>query len=183
MGQLSTTTPHQKWQKIQCNTENYVPVVVPGLSRGSFRSTASTSPASLPQDTADDKSRNNTTSKCQHSGSGRPVAGSCRNTTKLKIRTPYPHRETCCEICHSGQRSSQKIYKMKECRHQGTHPQALLMIQIRNVPQKRYRESTVSLLTSRKSEIAKYATEPRLQGLLAGNALVMQYLEQKTLVT
>ena len=32
-------------------------------------------------------------------------------------------------------------------------------------------------------ENAKYARDPRLQGLLAGNAPVKQYLEQKTLVT
>ena len=35
-------------------------------------------------------------------------------------------------------------------------------------------------VVSRKHEIAKYAREPRLQGLLAGNALVMQYFEPKT---
>ena len=40
-------------------------------------------------------------------------------------------------------------------------------------------ESTVSLLTSRKTEIAKYAREPRSQGLFAGSALVMQYFVQK----
>ena len=57
------------------------------------------------------------------------------------------------------------------------------MIQIRNVLQKWYRGSTVSLVTSRKTEIAMYAKEHRLQGLLAGNALVMQYIVQKTLVT
>ena len=31
--------------------------------------------------------------------------------------------------------------------------------------------------------MAKCAREPRLKGLLGGNAPVMQYLEQKTLVT
>ena len=31
-------------RNIQCNTENYVPIVVPGLSTGSFSSTASTPP-------------------------------------------------------------------------------------------------------------------------------------------
>ena len=45
------------------------------------------------------------------------------------------------------------------------------------------RKHEVFLLTSRKTEIAKYAREPTLQGLFAGNTLVKQYFEQKTLVT
>ena len=71
----------------------------------------------------------------------------------------------------------------RERQHQGTHPQALLVNQIRNLQEKWYRRNTVFLLTSRNTEIAKYGREPRLQGLLARNALVMQYVEQKTLVT
>ena len=57
------------------------------------------------------------------------------------------------------------------------------MNQIRNLHEKWYRGNTLSLLTSRKTEIAKYAREPRLQGFLPGTALEKQYLEQKTLVT
>ena len=72
---------------------------------------------------------------------------------------------------------------MKEREHQGTHRQAPLMIQIRNVLQMWHSGSTVFILTSQMTEIAKCAREPRVQGLLAGNALVKQYLEQKTLVT
>ena len=55
--------------------------------------------------------------------------------------------------------------------------------QIRNVLRKWHQRSTVFLLTSRKTTIAKYAREPRSQGLLAGRALAQQYLEQKILVT
>ena len=62
------------------------------------------------------------------------------------------------------------------CQHQGTHPQTLLKIQIRNVLPKWYRGSAVIVLTSQKTEIAKSARAPRLQGLLAGSALAMQYL-------
>ena len=43
--------------------------------------------------------------------------------------------------------------------------------------------STVFSLTSRRTEIAKYATGPRLQGLLAESALAQPYLEQEILVT
>ena len=43
--------------------------------------------------------------------------------------------------------------------------------------------STVFVLTSQKTEIAKYACEPKLQGFPAEDALAKQYLEQKSLVT
>ena len=50
-------------------------------------------------------------------------------------------------------------------------------------PAKVVSRKKVSLLTSRKIEIAKYAREARSQGLLARSALVMQYLEQKSSAT
>ena len=43
------TTSHKYGRRIQCNTENTVPIVVPGLSTVSSSSTTPTSPASLPQ--------------------------------------------------------------------------------------------------------------------------------------
>ena len=46
-------------------------------------------------------------------------------------------------------------------------------------PKKWHPGSAVFLLTSRKIEIAKYACEPRWQGLLAEDALAKQYTEQK----
>ena len=50
--------PHltQNGRNIRCNTENYVPIVVPGLSTGASISTASASLTSLPQDSAEDSS-------------------------------------------------------------------------------------------------------------------------------
>ena len=56
----------------------------------------------------------------------------------------------------------------------GTHSRVLLVNQ---------RASTVFILTSRRTKIAKYASEPRLRGLLAEHALAQPYLEQKVLVT
>ena len=49
-------TKIQKDRNVQCNTENYVPLVVPGQSTVSSSSSASASLASLPQDTSDDSS-------------------------------------------------------------------------------------------------------------------------------
>ena len=57
---------------VQCNTENLVPIVVPGLSTGSSSTTASASPVSLPQDTSDDSSSPATT---RRGGTSIPVLG------------------------------------------------------------------------------------------------------------
>ena len=97
-------------QQCTCNTENCVPIVVAGLSTGSSCSTASTSPTSLPQDTSVDSS--SSPAKTRRRSTSLPVLGNqLRDPTEIqdtKIRTPYRYRETCCEICQSGQ-SSQKI--------------------------------------------------------------------------
>ena len=44
-----TTTP-ERGRRIKCSTENYVPIVDPGLSTGSSSSATPTSPASVPQE-------------------------------------------------------------------------------------------------------------------------------------
>ena len=44
-------------RRIQCKTENYAPIVVPGLATGSSSSSTSTSPTSSPQDTVSSTSR------------------------------------------------------------------------------------------------------------------------------
>ena len=68
-----------------------------------------------------------------------------------------------CEIFLNGWRSSQMILRTKK------RPCALsfLRTQIRNVPRKWYqsRGSTVFSVTSQKTEIAKYACEPKLRRL------------------
>ena len=70
---------------------------------------------------------------------------------------------------------------LEECQHRRMHPQALLVNQIRNLQETWYRASTVFLLTSRRTENAKYARGPRSLGLLAEH--VVQYNEQKNAVT
>ena len=52
------------------------------------------------------------------------------------------------------------------------------MTQIRNVLQKWHSESTVFILASQKTGIAKHACA---KGSLAGNALAKQHLEQKSI--
>ena len=64
------------------------------------------------------------------------------------------------------------ISKIQTCRH----PHTLLMTQVRNVLRKWHPGSTVFVLTSQKTEMAKSASEQILRGLLAGSALAKQYL-------
>ena len=53
LDQWPETTTEQRWQRrIKCNTANYVPIVVPGLSTGSSSSATPTSPTSLSQESA-----------------------------------------------------------------------------------------------------------------------------------
>ena len=65
------------------------------------------------------------------------------------------------------------------------HPHTFLRTQIRNGLRIRYQNqgSTVFVLTSQKTEIAKSACEPKWQGLLTEDALGKLHLEQKSLVT
>ena len=93
--------------------------------------------------------------------------------------TTIKQREIDCATSRSGWRSSQRISKIQKRQHS----QTLLMTQIRNVPRMWHPGSTVFIFTSQKTDIAKSASEPRLQGLLAGSELVKQYLGQNNLVT
>ena len=64
-------------RRIQCITDNYVPIAAPRLSTGSSSSTTSTSPTPLPQDlTAEESTPSpaSTTWKNTQSSFGRPVA-------------------------------------------------------------------------------------------------------------
>ena len=61
---------------------------------------------------------------------------------------------------------------MKVFQPVGTHPRVLLVNQLQSRDQKWYRESTVCLLISRRTEIATSAWEPKLHGLFAEDVLV-----------
>ena len=65
------------------------------------------------------------------------------------------------------------------------HPHTVLGNQLHKIPRKwsQNQGSTVLILTSQKTEIAKSAFEPKWQGVFAEDALAKQYLEHKSLVT
>ena len=71
-----------KGRRIQCNTENYVPIVVPGFSTRSSSSTTSTSTISLQQDVVDPTLRPALTRS--HSTSSRELGDRFRESTKIK---------------------------------------------------------------------------------------------------
>ena len=119
-----------------CKTENFVPLVVPGLSS---RSTTTSSSPSPPQDLSISLDPANTRS---HEG----VAGNCSE------RIP----EWLEDFAENLERSEKH-----------PQPQILLVSQIRNVLSKLHQGSTVFLLTARKTQIARSASEPKLQDLLA----------------
>ena len=76
----------QNGKRILCNTENFAPIVIPGLSTGSSSSTASTSSTSLLQGTSDNSSSSRPTTQHQskigtRSGIWKPVARLARVVT------------------------------------------------------------------------------------------------------
>ena len=85
------------------------------------------------------------------------------------------------QICPSGCRISQIIWKYQKCLHQHT----VFGIQIRNILRKWSQNwgSTVFIHTFRKTELATYAWGPKLPTLLAEDALAKLHFVQKSLVT
>ena len=90
-------------------------------------------------------------------------------------------RTTVCEIFLNGWKSSQMIQRTRKC----LCPHPFLKTRNPNVLRKwcQSQGNTVFLVTSQKTESAKYACETKFRGILAEDALAKQYLEQKSLVT
>ena len=74
---------------IQCNTENFVPIVVPGLSAVSSSSSASTSSTSLPHDPSDDSSSNRATTRSDSTS-----IPACGNQSRDSIETKNTNKNT-----------------------------------------------------------------------------------------
>ena len=166
------------WRQLNAKTDNFVHLVVPGLSTnsGSISSSTSTLQELSSASPAQERSDEQVPRRWRGSPPQKPQ-------TKIKRGMAVEMRATVCEIFLNGWRSSQIILRTQKC----MHPHTFLRTQIRNVPRKWYQNqnqgSTVLKLTSHKTEIAKSACEPKWQGLLAEDALAKFYLEQKSLVT
>ena len=143
--------PVAKATRIPCKTAMFVTVVVPGLSSSS---SASSSSASYPQDSSSTSpSPASLRSDDTYYQAPRDRRDDPDIKNKTKMRTTIEQRETACETYWHGWRSSQRLSKMQKCQHS----QTLLMTQIRNVLRKWHPGSTVFLLTSRKTKIARSA--------------------------
>ena len=99
------------------------------------------------------------------------------------MSTDQEHGDTCRTIFLNGWEISERIWWKTMFRHLVTNPQVLVKNQKQQRRKKWYWENTVFILSSRRTEIAKHAGEPQVQGLFAGNALVMPYRELKKLLT
>ena len=147
---------------MRCNIENYVPIVVPGLSTGSSTSSTPTSPASLPQNSV--------------SCTLRPAAIRSESMSERARRDPLRDLPEWLEEF------------TKSCRGRSSSTQGLTReffsrISFRAAEKSGIGQTQYFRLLSRRTEIAISARGPKLQGLRAEDALVKSYLVQKMLVT
>ena len=173
--------------RIQCNTENYVTIVVLGLSTTSSTSILSglTPPTSLPQEStgstpfpasfecesADEQTR------------GNPSFNSAKN----------PHPNTDGRLWASMERSIIFRNTQKSARIQGSsegvldsrdsHASSLHEPCLELLRQVVSGKKKVFIFTSRKTEIARSVRWPKFHEVLEGNAQVKPYLVQKIFVT
>ena len=92
---------------------------------------------------------------------------------QIKMDTTRTYGEARCLICQNVWNILQKIWWMNVFQLTGTHPRVLHLnqLQSRECKWNRARVSTIFILTSRRTKFAKFASEPRLQGLLAENSM------------
>ena len=139
-GQKPRLTKQGKYNS--CKAENFVPLVVPGLSSNSGTSSSSTSPF---QDSSSTSSSPASERSDEHRT--RKLARFTKNS-KIRRRTSIEPRTTVCEISQIVYRSSQIISKIQKC----PHPHTFLMTQIWNVLQK---------CASRKHSVQTHFTKDR----------------------
>ena len=160
--------------------ENYVPIVVFGLSTGSSSSAAPTSPTSVLQEaehTASTRSESTSSiERIRRDPSREPEENQYLIFRKWqRDRTERP-------VARMVRRNLRRSLWMKVFQNTGIHPRVLLVNQLQSREEKWYRASTVFTLTSRRTEIATSAWGPKQEGLFAENALVQPYFKQKMLV-
>ena len=117
-------------RRIKCSTENYVPIVVPGLLRGSSSSATSTSPTSVPQEAVAPAlhpalTRSESTSSTVRGDPSHEPAET-KNTKRKKTKQ---YGETRCVICQNGWKNLLNILWTKGFQYTGTHPRVLLVNQ------------------------------------------------------
>ena len=171
----------------QCNTENFVPIVVPGLSSSSSgssstlrtpmkqesHSSSSSSSSSPTVSEIQTREREDQTesdispapvSTTVDERSGRPDDNEAKKTPK---RNPRGNRATRCVLkSRSGCKNSGKFWWMTDFLNTETHTPVLLMKRLLSPYSRDVRiwVSTVFILISLKTEIARSVNGPKLQG-------------------
>ena len=193
--------------RIICNTENIVPIVVPGLSSSSSGSssalrtsmkqeshcsTSSSASSSSPtvseiqtrerEDGNDSDTSPVTVSNSVDDRSGQPDETQANKIPKPNKKETTIERGNSCgdsEIPEWLQEFKENLVDDEIPVHGGSHEASLSRLQ-RDV---RIWVNTVLILTFRKPEIARSASGPKLQGPRAEDVLAKPYLVLKTLVT
>ena len=147
-----------------CKTDNFVPVVVPGLSNSSGNNSSETSTPHDLSSTSPAQERSDETSEPLPKKRDRN-----RDSDDWLEEFTDDLEDTELHAPANGWRSSQTIWRTQKCQC----PHTFLRTQVRNVPRMWYQNqgSTVFILTSQKTEIAKYACKQKWQGLLAGGRI------------
>ena len=191
--------------RIICNTENFVPIVVPGLpssSSGSSStsrtpmkqeshssSSSSSSPSSPTVGEIQVREREDATnndispvpvSNSVDDGSGQPEEIQANKIPKPKKRNPRTILRS-----QSGCKNSRRIWWMMKFHYREALTPALLMKPLWSRLQRDVRiwVNIMFILISLKTEIARSASGPKLQGLRAEDAKAKPYLELTILVT
>ena len=171
----SETTSHQERQENSLRHIKSCTLRCPGLSRSSSSSSSPTSPASSSQETV---------TPTEHPASARSESMSEEvrgNSSHGPAETETQNKNDDDEELQSGELqgvpSSRMDWLMKVFQNTETLP-VQIMNYFQSCEQKWYRASTAFLLTSRRTEIAISAREPKLQGVLAEDVLVQSCPER-----
>ena len=190
MDQRSKTTSQKKKNgiRIQCNTENFVPIVVPGLSTSSSSSLPSSTSMTPSRQEIDHptSSSSSSTSPTMTSSSvssesvarqerGDPCSSEISEEQLLTEPTKNPK---------PSENEDRDLERGAEFLNTETLTQVLLMSYLWSLRLREVRiwVNTVFILTSRKTEIARSVKGPTLQGFRAEDVLAESYFVQKSLV-
>ena len=195
--------------RIICNTENFVPIVVPGLSNSSS-GPSSTSRTPLRQESHSSSSSSSSSSpavseiQTRERGdqtesdispvhvsttvddrSGRPDDNQANKTTKpnKKESKKEQSESLCSEILEWLQEFRENLVDDEIPEHGDSHASSSHEVSLEPTSKRSEWVSTVFILISLKTEIARSVKGPKLQGLREEDAMVEPYLVLKTLVT
>ena len=167
---------------ISSNIEGRSIVVVPGLSTSSSTSSSPTSPTSSSQETVTPTEQPASTRSESMSEEVRETRHMDQQKTNTQIKND-DNEEVRGNLSHDPSEWLQEFRHVDESVPENRDASSSSHELPQDRKQKCYRVSTSFLLTSRRTETARSAWEPKLQGRRAEDAMAEPYLLQKVLVT